>query len=239
MGIGKRIKEARDRLGLTQKQLAELVGVTASAVTNYENETSHPKETVLYALLKALKVDANFLFQDEMDQIAPSFDQREQTLIKKYRSVDDHGRRTIDTVAEYEYERCCKEDGATQLIEFPVAYESAAAGYGNYLTDSGLEYVSVDKTAIPGRAKFGVKVSGNSMEPEYHSGDILLVEPMPAIPNGDLGIFNLNGEGFFKKLLVDHDKKMIILRSLNPDYPDRVVLPQETLITYGKVIGKM
>lgn len=66
MGIGRRIKEAREAHDLTQKELGKLVGVTGSAITNYENETSHPKESVLYALFKVLAVDANFLFQDCM-----------------------------------------------------------------------------------------------------------------------------------------------------------------------------
>ena len=43
MGIGYRIKEARERLGLTQTELGQKVGVTGSAITNYEKETSHPK----------------------------------------------------------------------------------------------------------------------------------------------------------------------------------------------------
>ena len=51
MGIGKRIKEARERLGMTQNELAEIVGVTGSAITNYEKETSHPKEPVNYLML--------------------------------------------------------------------------------------------------------------------------------------------------------------------------------------------
>ncbi len=66
MGIGKRIKEAREKLGLTQKELGDLLGVTGSAVTNYENETSHPKEPIMYKMFEALHVDANYLFQDEM-----------------------------------------------------------------------------------------------------------------------------------------------------------------------------
>jgi transcriptional regulator with XRE-family HTH domain len=66
LGIGKRIKEAREELGLTQKELAEIVGVTASAIKNYETEISHPKEHILYNLIKALHVDANYLFQDEL-----------------------------------------------------------------------------------------------------------------------------------------------------------------------------
>jgi transcriptional regulator with XRE-family HTH domain len=59
MGIGKRIKEAREHLHLTQKDLGMRVGVTASAITNYENETSHPKEPILYKLMEAWRCDAN------------------------------------------------------------------------------------------------------------------------------------------------------------------------------------
>lgn len=64
MGIGKRLREAREMAGLTQEELGKLVGVTGSAITNYEKETSHPKEPVMYALFEALNVDPNYLFQD-------------------------------------------------------------------------------------------------------------------------------------------------------------------------------
>ncbi len=68
MGIGKRIKQAREELKLTQSDLANIVGVTKAAIGNYESEYSHPKENILYELMKALGVDANFLFQDEMEE---------------------------------------------------------------------------------------------------------------------------------------------------------------------------
>lgn len=64
MYIGSRIKQAREKRGLSRKELATLVGVTPSAITNYENGISFPKPPVLCALFGALKVDANFLFQD-------------------------------------------------------------------------------------------------------------------------------------------------------------------------------
>ncbi len=64
MGIGKRLKEAREKAGLTQEELGKMIGVTGSSITNYEKETSHPKEPVIYALIDALEVEPNFLFQD-------------------------------------------------------------------------------------------------------------------------------------------------------------------------------
>lgn len=64
MGIGRRLKEAREMAGLTQEELGRMIGITGSAITNYEKETSHPKEPIMYALIDALKVEPNFLFQD-------------------------------------------------------------------------------------------------------------------------------------------------------------------------------
>ena len=64
MSIGSRIKQAREKRGLSRKELATLVGVTVSAIGNYETGISFPKPQVLCALFGALKVDANFLFQD-------------------------------------------------------------------------------------------------------------------------------------------------------------------------------
>lgn len=105
MGIGRRIKEAREKLGLTQKELGDILGVTGSAVTNYENEVSHPKEPVLYKMFEALHVDANYLFQDAMPEIEKSpapadaetgdLDKQEHTLIHNYRRLNEEGQEKL------------------------------------------------------------------------------------------------------------------------------------------------
>lgn len=74
MGIGKRIKEAREALKMTQKELADAVGVTASAITNYENGTSHPREEIMYKIFRELKRDPNYFFQDCIDIKKPATD---------------------------------------------------------------------------------------------------------------------------------------------------------------------
>ncbi len=113
MGIGKRIKEARENLGLTQSELAGLVGVTGSAITNYEKETSHPKESVMYKLFDALKVDANYLFQDVADisENTITVTISEFNHIKKYRQLDHYGKRIIDLLLDEEYRRCMENNG--------------------------------------------------------------------------------------------------------------------------------
>lgn len=134
MGIGYRIKEARERLGLTQTELGQKVGVTGSAITNYEKETSHPKEQIIYKLMETLGVDANYLFQDCM-HIPPKnndIDLSEYEHIKKYRDLDEHGKKMVDFTLKEEYERSIAEKKNSDNI-VPIAvketsnYEANAA----------------------------------------------------------------------------------------------------------------
>ncbi|MFQ8601395.1 MAG: helix-turn-helix domain-containing protein, partial [Oscillospiraceae bacterium] len=46
MSIGNRIRDARENLGLSRGQLADMIGVTISAISNYENNISFPKEPI-------------------------------------------------------------------------------------------------------------------------------------------------------------------------------------------------
>lgn len=106
----------------------------------------------------------------------------------------------------------------------------AAAGPGTWLTGEVDDIQIVVNDSASRRADFAVEVVGDSMEPAYHSGDILLVESTPSIDPGELGIFSIGDEGFFKKL--GHGA----LLSLNPKY-DPILVDSSTEI-WGRVIGK-
>ena len=82
--------------------------------------------------------------------------------------------------------------------------------------------------ALPQNAAFGVPVSGDSMEPKFHDGDILIVSTeKPHL--GEVGIYTMDGQGYVKVL----GKNELI--SLNPNYaPIRMT---EDIICNGKVIG--
>ena len=87
MSVGSRMKERRESLGMTQVQLAELLGVTKGAVGNYETDANSPKASILYKVFEALKCDANYLFQDEIRERREhaASPQEMERLVKKYR----------------------------------------------------------------------------------------------------------------------------------------------------------
>ena len=62
MSFRDQLKACREACGLTRAALAEQLGVSASAVGNYETGVSFPKEDVLLRLFDALRTDPNQLF---------------------------------------------------------------------------------------------------------------------------------------------------------------------------------
>jgi len=107
MSIGTRIKDARIAKKLTQPQLAELIGVSKGAIGNYEADKSSPEDDILYRLIKVLDVDANYIFQDEIEISKPSvLLPKEADIIKKYRALDEHGIEMVNMVVDAEHRRC-------------------------------------------------------------------------------------------------------------------------------------
>ena len=239
MGIGKRIKEARENVGITQAQLAKNIGVTPSAITNYENETSHPKENILYNLMNELKVDANFLFQDEITVLKQNNDlyysRLEQEVIKKYRCLDNRGREAVDLLLDKEYRYSTESPREFIMLEEslirPRYPRLASAGTGQYVFDDiPPEMVEIDDEYID--SDFVIGVNGDSMEPTYHDYDDLIVKKQPKVNKGEIGIFMINGEAFVKEFKGDR------LHSHNPNYEDIILNENMDIHCIGKVIGK-
>ena len=96
MGIGKMIRARREALKLTQADLAKMIGVTPSAITNYESDVSHPKEKVLYQLFDALQCDANYLFSEAINtETPPPLTAEENNLINQYRELNTTGQKML------------------------------------------------------------------------------------------------------------------------------------------------
>lgn len=242
MGIGSRIKEARERLGLTQVELGRIVGVTGSSITNYENNTSHPKEAILYKLLDALHVDANYLFQDEMSDVKSNIlSAAEQKHIDKYRLLDDRGKSVVDGVLDIEYKyieelRTPKvQDNDNKIIKFerpsiPDYDVPTSAGPGQFLDVSSYKMVTLGKDD-PQDASFIVTVKGHSMEPLYRDGDKVFVRQQPGVEVGEIGLFMVDNETYIKEMGYGE------LISQNPKYPNIKLRDGVSAYCFGKIVG--
>ena len=128
MGLSNRLKERREQLGLTQSEVASLLGITPGAVGNYENGVSTPKADILFKVFDALKCDANYLFQDEMNERSKedaATPLEMEHLVKKYRDLDDHGKKMVDFTLKEEYERSIAEKKNSNNVVPMTVWESS------------------------------------------------------------------------------------------------------------------
>ncbi len=117
---------------------------------------------------------------------------------------------------------------AILLYELPVS-----AGVGVYLDEAEAESINIPDNEKTADADYALRISGNSMEPKYRDGDILLVRHADSIDVGELGIFLLDGCGFFKAFGGDR------LISLNPNYGPILLKDFADVQCKGLVVGKL
>lgn len=82
--------------------------------------------------------------------------------------------------------------------DMPVSDLPVSAGTGAFLDEGNFEMVSFPESSIPDGAEFGVRVSGDSMEPVYHDGQIVWVQQCETLRTGEVGVMIYDGQGYIK-----------------------------------------
>lgn len=237
MSMGSRILEARTRKGLTQESLAEKIGVTKGAIANYENSVSFPKVDILFKLFDALDVDANFLYQDYATFADNSqLGEEELAILSDYRSISESGRRLIRVVLNEELRRAHEDVGHNPGPVSMVVYNfPAAAGIPLYVEDDSYERIEFSSSKVPKGADFGIRISGDSMEPTIQAGSVVFVRKTAELRPGEIGIFMLDDEAVCKRYSAD--KRGFLLISDNEAYEDVSVKGHQRFAIIGKVLG--
>ena len=114
------------------------------------------------------------------------------------------------------------------LYDIPVS-----AGIGEYLDSTNTTYIRVKNTGKVAEASYALKVTGDSMMPEYCDGDILIIKEQESVLLGELGIFICDGKGYFKKFGGDR------LVSLNESYDDIMLSDFSDGKCVGLVLGRL
>ena len=241
MSFGQRLRDRRKELGYSQGELAEKLGVSLSAVSNYENGQNAMREDVLLRVFDVLGIEPNYLYQDSFTGQAFTCSIEEESLVKTYRSLRSTGKQTLRAVAnglaatqaEYEAERGPEEEPR----QIPLYRSPAAAGYAAPVFGEDFDYLPVTGDVPPG-ADFAVRIQGDSMEPVIHDGSTVYVNRDP-LSNGDVGIFCVDGDILCKQYYKD-PAGIVYLFSLNRARADADVVfstaAGRALACFGRVI---
>ena len=245
--------------GITEKDCLKSCGINTSFLTDWKTEKiKNPSIDKVVKLAIFLDLDLNELLLGT-NKTALCLSEDETRLLFIYNKLSSSDKIRVSeravTLAELAAERAAsqkpkkevvqKKSGSKKPLRFPAIAEQdeeescyidicalpAGAGTGVYLDESRTEPLKIVHTDIADRANYAVKVSGVSMEPLFHDGDIVLVETCPSIEQGEIGVFIVNGEGFIKK----YGGHQLI--SLNPECDNIDLHEYDSVYCRGRVLG--
>ena len=256
-----RIKQLKAEKRITNDELAAMTGIPLGTLSKIlAGFSDSPKLSNIVSICSALGCSLDYIVSGVPENHNNyTLDDKEINMIENYRKLDEHSRELVAMVISKESERVgSKADvdrflsgrsamgrGAIirtnamksvaglsrrsiELYDLPVS-----AGVGVYLFDTQSTGISIPDNPETASADFALRIKGNSMEPKYRDGDVLLVEECDAVEYGELGIFMLDGDGYFKKYAGDR------LVSLNPEYSDILLKNFEEISCCGRVVGKL
>ena len=251
--IAENITHFRKQRGITQKELAKEVGISASTMTDYMKLRSAPSFGVIQKLADYFgvrKSDIDTTFKEEStDSLPDTPDFLTQQITDNVVQLSPENKKIVlrtseDLLDEQQKRRKAKINEVSEkvidLYQVEVVSETAAAcgfNYGFGYDDTDRENIEVDEQ--PPRHDIATKVSGDSMQPDYQDGDILyLVDKGLTTYNGDLAVIAYGDRSYFKNIYTENGRLRLV--SLNDKYEDIILdFPpaEDTHIKIYAVVG--
>lgn len=144
--ISKNIGKYRELAGMSQKELAQKLGVVPSRISNWETGANCPTIDILFEVCEILNVSINDIYG-----VYPNskfvLEYEEQELVKKYRELDDHGKEMVDFTLLKEYERSVaeKEQKQDNIIPMEVKDSDYEINAAHAISDASAEDKQYDE----------------------------------------------------------------------------------------------
>ncbi len=256
-----RIKKIKSERKITNDMLADMTGIPLGTLSKIlAGISDSPKLSNIVTICEVLGCSLDYVVKGVPENRNNyTLEDGEMRLVENYRRLDNHGKELTALVVDKELQRVIGseyEGGKSAKIfteaELRARLESVttenahlgkravllydlavSAGVGEFLDASTAKEIYIPENPRTAEADFALKISGNSMEPKYRDGDILLVSDCDSVEVGEPAIFVLDGSGYFK--IYGGDR----LISLNKSYGDIMLKDFQTVWCGGRVIGKL
>lgn len=226
--IGKKLSEIRVEKGLSQPELADCltslgIPTNGQKISKWETDYSVPNVYQFLGLCSVLDI------RDVLEQ----FDIKENPTSQ----LDKMGKKKVDEYIEVLILSGKYINKSADVIPFTRQLKlfdiPVSAGTGEFLDSDSYELIDASND-VPDIADFALRISGNSMEPEYHNGQIVFVHKQDSLNDREVGIFGYNNNVYCKKLSLNTTGTKLI--SLNSNYAPIEISKNETLHVFGKIV---
>lgn len=230
------IQEEAKKKGMSMSELARRVGIAKSTMSRYFNKTREFPLNKADDFARIFNITPEFLLgiqkeNKEKPEILTIYNQLEEPRQEK---VLDFANAQLDEQESSKvasiFEKVINEDYIIDYVEGLVA-----AGHGTFQEDNLHMEVKLRAEDVPEDYDTIAKVAGDSMEPMIEDNDLLFIKVTSQVDINSIGIFQVNGKNFVKKLKRDYDGSWY-LQSLNNSYEEIHLTENDDIRTIGKVV---
>ena len=234
--IGNQIKTFRKSAGFTQDELAKRLNTTKQTISRYEKGDRKANQDMLFELCDIFGVSIDDFFPSQNEALQAPTTSSIQTIYDELNpprqvKVLNYAKRQLNEQKNEEETKENEVSEVIQLYSYDYYDHPASAGTGQYLNDVRVERIELP---VDIDADFVIPIKGDSMEPDYHDGDLVFIQTSVDLNNGVIGVFNYNGDAYIKQLVID--KEQAYLHSLNPAYKDMPITPDTDFRIIGEVV---
>ena len=234
--FGKKLRALRKQKGLSLEELGKKIGSSKQVLSKYENAHRSPRISVVSALAEALDVSLNYF--DDVQREVPIIITPEwyRPLVSAYQAAEKAIQEATCAVLRIPYlepNTEPEEKYVGKMIDMIVYNDPAAAGIPLY-ADSEYEHIEFPEDQIPKGADFGIRISGDSMEPTIPDGEVIFVRKTYDLGNGQIGVFMIDDTAVCKRFY--KTGKGIQLESDNREYEPIKIRDFERFGIVGRVL---
>ena len=234
--IGNQIKTFRKSAGFTQDELAKRLNTTKQTISRYEKGDRKANQDMLFELCDIFGVSIDDFFPSQNEALQSPTASSIQTIYDQLAplrqgKVLTYAERQLKEQRNEEETKINEVSEVIQLYSYDYYDHPASAGTGQYLNDVRVERIELP---VDVDADFVIPIKGDSMEPDYHDGDLVFIQTSVDLTDGVIGVFSYNGDGYIKQLVIDKDQAY--LHSLNPSYKDMLITPETDFRIIGEVV---
>lgn len=230
------LKNRRLELNLTLEDVGNYVGVGKSTVRKWENgDITNMKRDKIVSLSKILKLDPLDII-DPNNELSNRNNRYIKAVISGMNRLSSERQKNVKNYVDSQLDEQENSKISEDVSSIPVVHNSAVAANPTELTYGDTVLQDEEFERIPDNADLAIPSLGDSMEPTIKNGGLVFIHEQPTIENGEIAVVEIDGEGTTcKKVYFDYSNKEIILKSINPKYPDRHINSDRIRII-GKVV---
>lgn len=239
--IGNKIRELRKKHSLTLDELAnnlnnrypDTMNFNKGKISKWENDKEEPRLSSVKILADYFDVPLDYFNGNEVE-ILPIYNKLEKPRQEK---VLDFAKGQLEEQEKPEvvsiFDKLKAEEDENYITDYVEGL--VAAGRGVFQDDNLHMEVRLRANDVPNEYDTIAKVAGDSMEPLIEDNDLLFIKITSQVEINDIGIFQVNGKNFVKKLKRDYDGSWY-LQSLNNSYEEIHLTENDDIRTIGEVV---